>query len=176
MKNKKTITLTAIILAVVTALAITASAAYDSSEDPIISLSYLENIFKIELLEDVDDKLNEFWEKIEDFISDYVKDNQPDYNIEEASTAYEAIELKKGDAIYAVSACEIMLRSGSAVCIAPDAKQGIADYTAGAEILNGAAFTKNHMCLIPRGDGRGLKATSESVWIMVRGDYTLVQE
>ena len=77
MKNKKTITLTAIILAVVTALAITASAAYDSSEDPIISLSYLENIFKIELLEDVDDKLNEFWEKIEDFISDYVKDNQP---------------------------------------------------------------------------------------------------
>ena len=169
MKSKKFIIVTAVILAIVTSLGITV-AAYDSSEDPIISLSYLENIFKKEIIATVDDKIADMIEYVKEMLDSF------EVPTDTGSSAFEVIELKKGDAIYAVSACEIMLRSGKAVCIAPDAKQGIADYTSGEEILNGASFTKNHMCLIPRGDGRGLKATSESVFIMVRGDYTLVQE
>jgi len=47
--------------------------------------------------------------------------------------------------------------------------------TTAAEIYNAQALTKNHMCLIPRGDGRGVRATSESVFIMIRGDYTIVE-
>ena len=68
-----------------------------------------------------------------------------------------------------------MLRAGSAYCVAPDASQGIADYTAGAEIYNYQYLTKNHMCLIPRGDGRGIVADSESVFVMVKGEYTIVE-
>ena len=68
-----------------------------------------------------------------------------------------------------------MLRAGTAVCIAPDAGQGLADITGGYEIYNGDYLTKNHMCLIPRADGRGIIAQSQSVFIMVRGDYYIVE-
>ena len=47
--------------------------------------------------------------------------------------------------------------------------------TDASEIYNGYSLTKNHLCLIPRGDGRGVVATSDSVYIMVRGDYTIVE-
>ena len=84
--------------------------------------------------------------------------------------------MSAGDAIYAVSSCEIILRANDVICIAPDETQGIADLTSGSEIYNGMRLTKNHLCLIPRGDGRGILATSNSVFVMVRGEYTIVRE
>ena len=134
--------------------------AYDSSEDPIVSLSFLNEVFRPQIMRDVD-------KKIETAVSDSNSGSTA------APSGYEVIELKMGEALYATDACDIMLRSGQAVCIAPDPKQGIADYTDAAEILNGNPLVKNHMCLIPRGDGRGILATSESVFIMVRGNYTI---
>ena len=67
-----------------------------------------------------------------------------------------------------------MGEAGNASCIAPDPSQGIADFT-GLEIYDGQPLTLNHMCLIPRGDGRGIVAQSESVFVMVRGEYTIVK-
>lgn len=176
MKKSKILKFTAACLAAAAALGITVAAAYDSSEDPLITWSFLNDIFKPEILDAIDDRFAEY-----DIVLEENKDKEDpsdDYaeeTVSAASMAYEVIELKYGDAIYAVSACDIMLRSGSATCIAPDEKQGIADYTSGEEIYNGMPLTKNHMCLIPRGDGRGVYAASESVFIMVRGDYTIVQ-
>lgn len=179
--KKKKIILTAVALAIVSALAITVAAAYDSSEDPLISLSYLRDIFKKEILEEVDDKLEEFKSNVE--YSGNTENNgssgageSPAVPADTASQSYEVVELSEGDALYAVTACEIILRSGKASCVAPDANQGIADLTDASEIYNGYALTKNHLCLIPRGDGRGVTAASETVYIMVRGDYTIVEK
>lgn len=179
MNKSKVLKILASILAVAAALGITVAAAYDSSEDPLITWSYLRDIFKPEILDAVDERFEEYeviLEQNRDDNSqndDFSQETTPQAPV---SATYEVIELKNGDAIYAVSACDIMLRSGTAVCIAPDEKQGIADYTSGEEIYNGMGLTKNHMCLIPRGDGRGVLAASESVYIMVRGDYTIVQK
>lgn len=151
MKNKKTIMIIAA-CALVIALGLSVMA-YDSSDDPLISLSYLTDIFKPQILREVENKVGSA----------------------DVPSGYEVIELKQGDALFASDACDIMLRSGSASCIAPDAKQGIADYTDATEIMNGKPLVKNHMCLIPRGDGRGVMATSASVFIMVRGKYTVVK-
>lgn len=167
------------------------AASYDSSEDPLISLSYLTNIFKPEIeqkYEETIEKLEARLAELENTISDPiidtypgedepVVDTTPDNNNGSitASSTYEVVELTYGDSLYAVTACDIMLRSGNAACIAPDASQGIADYTDGYEIYNDQAIVKNHMLLIPRGDGRGIKALSESVFVMVRGDYTIVE-
>lgn len=179
MNKSKVLKILASILAVAAALGITVAAAYDSSEDPLITWSYLRDIFKPEILDAVDERFEEYEVILEQNRDDNYRNE--DFSQETTpqapvSATYEVIELKNGDAIYAVSACDIMLRSGVAVCIAPDEKQGIADYTSGEEIYNGMGLTKNHMCLIPRGDGRGVLAASESVYIMVRGDYTIVQK
>ena len=164
MKKKK---LALIIAACVllAALAVTVMA-YDSSEDPIISLSYLSDIFRPQILREVDSK-------IDTAIKNSGSGNTPvtPQPAESASSGYEVIEMKAGQVLYATDACDVMLRSGTAVCTAPDPKQGIADYTDATEILNGQPLVKNHMCLIPRGDGRGVVATSSSVFIMVRGTY-----
>ena len=49
--KSKTFKILAIALAAVAAFGVTA-AAYDSSEDPIVSLSYLTKIFKTEIMEE----------------------------------------------------------------------------------------------------------------------------
>lgn len=166
----------AVSLAIAAALGISAAAAYDSSEDPIVSLSYLISVFKPELMDDINARIDEeVARRIESLdLSQYISSSNQDNN-SSASTSYEVIELKMGDSVYATSACDIMLRAGNAYCIAPDAGQGIADYTSGSEIYNYDYLTKNHMCLIPRGDGRGIRADSESVFIMIRGEYTIVE-
>ncbi len=183
MKNRKSLKIIATVLAITAALGVTVAAAYDSSEDPLITWSYLNEVFLPEIMSDIEDKISDLEYKIDnleipDYREDYEEDTDPVETtppvIMEAPAQYEVVELSAGDALYAVSACDIMLRAGSAYCIAPDERQGISDYTDGVEIYNGMALTKNHMCLIPRGDGRGIMANSESVFIMVRGDYTIV--
>ena len=181
--KSKTLKITAIVLASLAAFGVTAAAAYDSSEDPLVSLSYLTKIFKTELLEELNETIDaELDRRIENLdLSQYPSRQLPQEEKEEpapsvsSSSTYEVVELSWGDALYAAGACDIMLRSGSAYCVAPDASQGIADYTSDAEIYNYQYLTKNHMCLIPRGDGRGIIADAPVVFIMVRGEYTIVE-
>lgn len=184
MKKKKLIAIVAT-LGIVSALGITVAAAYDSSEDPLISLSYLRDIFKKEVLEEVDNKIETLKEELEGVDietnneiddDDFFESTDNENTASPTSSEYEVIELTDGDALYAISACEIILRAGKTICIAPDANQGIADLTDASEIYNGNELTKNHLCLIPRGDGRGILAASESVFIMIRGDYTVVEK
>lgn len=162
-------------LAVVCALGISVFAAtYDSSQDPLISLSYLTNIFKPEIEKEYKEKVAGLESTVTSLESKISALEQQVSQQPATSALFEVIELTTGDALYAVSACEIMLRAGEAYCIAPDATQGLADLT-GPEIYNGQSLVKNHTVLIPRGDGRGIMANSQSVFLMVRGEYRIVE-
>ena len=157
--------------------AIASAAAYDSSVDPIVTLSYLSNQFRNQILAEVDKRIEAITGSLEAYRIERENDPQPVVTEPESvpSAAFEVVELGYGDILYASSACEIMLRAGTVVCLAPDAGQGLADTTGGYEIYNGDYLTKNHMCLIPRADGRGIIAQSDSVFIMVRGEYYIVK-
>ena len=157
--------------------AIASAAAYDSSVDPIVTLSYLSNQFKNEILAEVDKRIEAITGSLEAYRIDRENNPQPvvTQEVSAPSAAFEVVEMEYGDILYASSACEIMLRAGTVSCLAPDAGQGLADTTGGYEIYNGDYLTKNHMCLIPRADGRGIIALSDSVFIMVRGEYYIVK-
>ncbi len=160
-------------------LGLTVYAAYDSSEDPIISLSYLRDIFKVEMMDEIDSRFAELEKKINSSSGEVQSaETTPAESSPSASQGdlYEVVELGLGDALYSATACDIILRAGSASCIAPDPTQGISDLTDAVEIYNGMSLTKNHLCLIPRGDGRGVLAESDSVFLMIRGDYTIVEK
>ena len=97
------------------------------------------------------------------------------------SLKYTVVYMKKGQKLFAsgetTESTEVILRSGEVTCISPFSDQGIADMTASKEIYNGESLTKNHYCLIPRGgDGRGICAVSGDAYILVRGEYEIVQE
>jgi len=176
------------VLALVCALSVTVLASsYDSSEDPIISLSYLMDVFRPSIVEDYEAKITVLQDQVAQLTTRVDQLSSQD-STEDTSTEttpvipeipepakMEAIELTTGESLFAEGAVHIMLRAGTALCIAPDPTQGLSDYTEGKEIYNGESLTKNHMCLIPRGDGRGIIATSESVWIMVEGEYKIVK-
>lgn len=182
-KKKPFLTSTVLILTATMIVALgvgVLAASYDSSEDPLISLSYLTETFRPSIEKDYKERIAVLEEKIAQLINDAntgatepTSPAVPTDSKRDAMPGYEVVELQYGDCLYANAACDIMLRSGSAFCIAPDATQGISDYTAGVEILNKDPLIKNHMCLIPRGDGRGIMATAQSVYVMVRGEYTI---
>lgn len=76
-------------------------------------------------------------------------------------------ELKTGQTLKAQAGTELIVRRGQAVIVDPTGN-GIPDITAGADIRAGAPAPVNHHLLVPRDDGRGVKAQSPVV-LMYRG-------
>jgi hypothetical protein len=75
---------------------------------------------------------------------------------------------QEGQSIIFEAGAEFILRGGRATAIT--GVNGIADVTAGADVLNGESIGLNHLMMVPRSDGRGVTFNAES-WIMVRGGY-----
>ena len=87
---------------------------------------------------------------------------------------FKAIELKLGEQLIAGESTEFILRGGKSKAIASKAG-GLSDITAGngLDIMTGADVPLNHLILVSRNDGRGIKVTSDKAWILVKGKYTL---
>lgn len=128
-----------------TAFAVVVIAAPGSEEDPVVSVSYLENIFM---------------EKVKSYID------------QKAVPQYDVVSLKAGQTLTAKKGTEMILRMGTATVVATQ-KGGLSDVTAGVDIANGGEMPSNHLLIAPLDDGRGLKATATEVLVMVRGDYTV---
>ncbi|MGI6130014.1 MAG: hypothetical protein ACOYEO_07995 [bacterium] len=79
----------------------------------------------------------------------------------------QVVELEAGEVLRGEAGTEIVLRSGQAAAITTS-QGGISDLTAGRDIQNGEAVPANHLLLIPRSDGRGLRALTNIV-VLVRG-------
>lgn len=164
--------LAAAVLVVVCAGAVGAYA-YDGTSDPLISLSFLQKFQSTEIdpqIEELNKQIAALQAKIEQLET---AGGPMDPSVGSAEAGYEIVRVTEGMRLLAGGSCDIMLRSGTAVVIAPLASQGISDYTTGNEILDGEEITINHMLLIPRGDGRGILITSDEAYIMIRGAYAL---
>ena len=84
---------------------------------------------------------------------------------------FAVVTLSKGQVLTGDIGCEVMLRSGSAVCVS-DGKStpGLVDITGGGTINDGSALQQNHLYTMTA--NRGVKA-SEAVTLLVRGSYTI---
>ena len=75
--------------------------------------------------------------------------------------------LPAGQQFIGASGTELIVRTGNAAVVDPTGS-GIPDVTAGTNIVNGRTVDRNHLLIIPRPDGRGIRAQS-TVIIMYRG-------
>lgn len=172
-----------IALAMMIAITVTVYAAYDSATDPLISKSYLEQVFKVQY----DNQINALNKTIADLaakieaLEDQGGTNTPAPSDTDAT--YKVVRVTKGQRIVCNKSndisTEIILRAGLAKAIAaysdhndPDA-QGLSDLTASKELLNGDDLTINHYVIVPRGDGRGVLVVSDEAYFMIRGPYTI---
>ncbi len=138
---------------------------YSSSSDPLVTLSYVNTTLKQQLKADI---LAELSTTVQ----------QP--TAVDVDVAYEVVAVNKGETLMCKNACELVLRSGTAVAVVTDPvnienKIGLSDLTASREVINGGALSANHYLIVPRGDGRGVYVTSDIAYFMVRGEYEIIK-
>lgn len=80
---------------------------------------------------------------------------------------WKVVELKAGQVLTGRAGTELIVRRGQASVIDP-VGNGIPDVTSGVDINAGNVVPINHLLVIPREDGRGIKAVSPVV-AMYRG-------
>jgi len=68
---------------------------------------------------------------------------------------------------------EIILRSGQATAVA--GPNGLANVTAGFDLMNGQAVPLNNLLIVPQADGRGMRFHT-TAYLMVKGDFHIIQE
>ena len=158
--------------------AFSVSATGGDQADPLITLSYLTQVVKPELLGKVDEqvKANEqaLLGKVDTAIADYTK------KMEEAlggtngeGAVYTVIQLSKGELLYPVTGGEILLRSGSASVLSASIPAPVLhDATSGAAMGIGGALQLNHLYVIPV-EGTVIAATTDCT-LLVRGEYVVV--
>jgi len=201
MKKEKKLKIAAILAAVAVAASVTVYAAYDSTKDPIVSLSYLEEVFgpSIEesLKESIDEAVGGLKDQILGEIGDGVDGNLSDTvtelkaqidalesnmnetvsalqeQIDALTNVYEVVELSKNKRIIADASCEIIVISGSVTVRCSDTESGLVDCTDGVILYDGQSAPLYHKLLVPEnGDGRGVIANG-TAQILVKGGYRI---
>jgi hypothetical protein len=156
MKNNKWIVGTMVVILLLLSFTMAQSTTVGGESDPLVTLSYIEKRIT-ELLTSIDQT--------------YAKKSESSSSA--ATPQYEVVFVKAGQSLILSSSVEVILRSGEATAIA-SFNGGLSNLTAGVDLSQGVAITKNHLLLIPRDDGRGLKALTD-LYVMVRGKYTIIQ-
>lgn len=129
-----------------------------STEDPIVTLSYVEQRI----------------EQLKFYIDEKTSSTPPAQSNEGAITGskIDIVSLKTGERLIADEGTEIILRGGTAVAI-DSPSGGLANVTAGKDIQNNQTISSNHLHIVPKSDGRGVKATNDYVILMIRGSYRI---
>jgi hypothetical protein len=148
------------------------------SDDPLITLSYLdyrldevnsefsENISNQSLIvEDLESTIKEQAELISSLKDDI-------NNLKVSSSTLEVVELSGKQKIILEAGSEIILRAGTAYAITSD-QGGLSDVTSGVDIKQDESIPRNHQLIIPRSDGRGVYVDNYAIF-MVTGVYEII--
>lgn len=131
-----------------------------TKNDPLVSLSYFEK------------KMDE----LKDYVDTRLKQNDNGRK-DTVSDTFQVVELAKGQSIIGKNGTEIILRGGTgkgvgkAKIVAPGS-DGLSDITEGKDLKNGQDVPLNHLLIVPRDDGRGVYAETDSVYL-VKGQYEI---
>ena len=173
------------------AIVYAANGGYDSASDPLVTKSYVDAKFldisagvkdtikdtiedelasQLEALDIVgeikDDLKAELYDEIK---SEIIADLKADGIT--ADISYSLVSLTKGQTVVAKGCMELILRSGTATAVTVD--DGLSDLTAGKDLTSGEELCLDHYIINPIGDGRGILVTSDSAYVLVRGDYEI---
>ncbi len=183
-KNHWLARLAGLLLVSYTLLVVTVMAAGTpgTENDPLVTLSYLNDTFMAQLLGRVDEKLDARDKELSDKLAAQVREGSQeladrygsstvtDGGADSAGT-FTVVTIAGGETLYGEIGCEVMLRVGTAECVTPSAP-GLIDETDASTLGNGAALVKNHLYMMTI-DERGVKATAETTKLLVRGGYTV---
>jgi len=143
-------------------------------EDPFITLNYLNNNFKPQIMTEVNkteqELIRAFDAKIAQLEEKLNAEQGGAAQTQNSAEKFSLITLNAGQSLSCSVGAEIMLRIGTAT--GSGTAPALVNYTDGATLAVGTALTVNHMYLVTI-EGNGIKATSDSVRVLVRGTYKI---
>ena len=154
----RSVVLLALSAAMMTGVSLAAEAG--SSQDPLVTLSYLNDTFFNSIMQRVDQK-----------IAQQTGQAVPGGTASSSAASFAVVTLNEGQTLTGGVGCEVMLRVGSAVCVAPS-DPGLIDETTAATLANGGALVQNHLYMMTI-DGRGVRATGGVTKVLARGSHTV---
>lgn len=164
------------VTAIITVGAVALAAAGDST-DPLVTLSYLNDVFAPSLRTQVDEAVSANEEALKNELDAAIAEWDERLQSEtedgelEATSQFQVITISKGQRIVGKIGCEFLLRVGSAVCRS-SGTTGLIDCTDAVIISDGDSLVKNHLYMVTI-NTRTVEATSSVVKVLVRGDYTI---
>ncbi len=160
-----------------------------SYDDPVVSKSYvdglmgdvLQDILKLQqeseqLRNELDIIENTFANSeinIDNNTEETTDNDNDEIKIPVQNYTYKPVKLTRNQLLLGGEGTEVILRSGSATAYTESAN-GLSDVTSGDELMNGDNIPLNHVLVIPRDDNRGFTVTETEAWILIRGDYTII--
>lgn len=156
--------------------AFSASATAGDQTDPLITLSYLTQVVKPDLLNKVDEKVsaNEkaLLDKVNAAIDEYSKDMEESLGGTVGNgAAYTAVTLSKDELLCPDAGVEILVRTGSAKVLAGSVPV-VHDATSGAAVGIGGNLQANHLYVAPL-EGAVIQAVTDCT-LLVRGTFVVV--
>lgn len=129
--------------------------------DPLVTQSYVEM-------------------RIEELKSLFQTPTTPSQNSNNTSTNEEIskyikfvpVELQVGDNLIGGAGSEMVLRSGKGKGIS-SGDGGLLDVTDGVDLQEDQNIPLHHLMVTPRDDGRGIRITTASAFVMVKGSYKI---
>ena len=161
MKPKKKI-LALLLAAVILTGGISALAAAGTSDNPLVTLSYLTDTFKKSILAQTDSKLAAAQSTYEAKLEQKI---QSSGNSGTTIGAYSVVRMTNGQTLTLNKNCEVMLRSGTVQY----SGNALTDTTSGSVLAQGSTVQKNHLYL--SADGTAILQATSSVTILIRGNY-----
>ncbi len=173
------------------AIVYAASGSYDSANDPIVTKSYVDAKFldisagvkqtikdtiaseltaQLEELDIVGEIRDELKAELYDEIKDEILQDLKKEGVS-ADISFSLVSLTKGQTVVSKGCMELVLRSGTATAITVD--DGLSDLTSGKDLASGEELSLDHYIINPIGDGRGVLVTSDTAYILVRGEYEI---
>ena len=150
-------------LVTVTLLGVAFAAGQQGTQsDPLVTLSYLNDVFLGQIMTKVD-------QKITARNSQLLQQSGGAGGM--SGVEFAVVTLSKGQVLTGDIGCEVMLRVGTASCVSPS-NPGLIDETTAASLNNGGALAANHLYMMTI-EGRGVKAGSDTTKLLVRGSYTI---
>lgn len=152
------------------------------NDDPLVTLSYINETVIPKIKEEVKTSILAILDEREAEKEEIIPEPEtPAVSPEDLdSLKFTVVLLEDGKKLMAsgaeTSSTEIILRAGKVSAVSPFHDQGVADLTSSTELYNNDPLVKNNYCIIPRGsDGRGIVAVDGNAYILVRGEYEIVQ-
>ncbi len=162
-------------VAFISGVSILATTTFGTKTDPLITLSYLTNQLKPQIMSDVSADISAAEASIQPAIDAKIDDFKAELDGLSGGETFESagftlVTLSNGQTASCGVGTELLLRIGTAT--ATGSTPAMVDSTSGTTLSAGDALEKNHMYMVTI-QGNGFTATAGTVKILIRGAYTI---